>query len=65
MKIRKRLTPEQAEKLGLEIKPNEKGRNTARYTVDVNSNSESNTNTYKKPVLSAWKDGRVLSVEEW
>ena len=33
MKIRKRLTPEQAKKLGLEIKPNEKGRNTARYTI--------------------------------
>ena len=77
MKIRKRLTPEEALQLGLKVKPTDKGRTTARYTI-----KESQYNSLQKvtPVkqkakkqvkeipfdLSAWtKEGKIMNIDEF
>ena len=78
MKIRKRLSAKQAEKLGFKIKEKEPNGRNPRYMVTAEQisqlgnaknevTSSTSANDYKEPlVLSAWSDkGRMMSIEEY
>jgi hypothetical protein len=72
MAKRVRLTDEKALELGLQLKPHEKGRNTARYRLKepltVSEKTETLPNDYQKEtfVLSAWSDkGRMMNIDEY
>lgn len=73
--MRKRLTATEAEYLGLKVKPDEKGRNTARYCIDElqldrlkELKQDTKPNNYNKEVfvLSAWsKDGNMMDIDTY
>lgn len=73
MKIRKRLTPKEALELGLEVKPTDKGRTTARYTIKESQYKLlKGTDSVVKPIketpfdLSAWtKEGKIMNIDEF
>jgi len=73
-KIYKWLTSEEAEKLGLEVKPSEPGRTKARYYItqeeynQLKPVQETKPNDYKeKFVLSAWNklDGKMMDIDTY
>ena len=77
-KVRKYLTATEAEKLGLEIKEPQKGHTKARYMVTaeqvksltatkVETISETNPNDYDdgKVIMSAWRNGKNMSIDEY
>lgn len=71
-KKRVRLTDEKAKELGLELKPHDKGRNTARYSIEdiqtLEDKQDTKPNDYKKEtfVLSAWSEkGKMMNIDEY
>jgi len=77
-KVRKYLSNEEALKLGLTLKTPQKGRSKARYIVtieqiksltatDVKTISATVPNDYndEKIVMSAWRNGRNMSIDEY
>lgn len=73
MKFRKRLTTEQAEKLGLELKPTEKGRKTARYYISSEQWSSlqkddrlDEKKDIETSIMSAFNEhGKVMDLDEY
>lgn len=61
----KRLKPEEAEKMGFKVKPNEKGRKTASYYI--RGEKKKKAKDQKKPfVLSAWHDnGYMMDLDSY
>lgn len=71
MKIRKRLTPEEALQLGLEVKPTDKGRTTARYMITSNdwdlvsiNRVKPNKRKFVETIKKFGKDGEIISSTE-
>ena len=78
MKIRKRLSANQAKQLGFKVKQKEPNGRNPRYMVTTEQiaqlgnaknevTSSTSANDYKEPlVLSAWSDkGKMMSIDEY
>ena len=70
-KIKFRMNPEEAKFLGIKGKPNEKGRNTSKYTVTQEQKEEvlkfrvtPNKRKFVEVIKKLDKDGEIVSTTE-